>query len=224
MGETVSFPSNGKTAQGYRARPAEGKGSGRGVVVIQEWWGLNDHIREVADRLAATGYTVLSPDLYRGRKTTDADEASHMMNGLDFMDATHQDLAGCVAWLGQGGRKVGVMGFCMGGALTVAAAVHVPGLSAAVCFYGIPPKEVADPARIGIPFQGHFAMADTWCTPATVTSLQQAMQGAGHVPEVFQYPAQHAFFNHSRPEVYDADCAAQAWARMSAFWGQHLSV
>lgn len=228
MGQMIEVPRpDGATTPAYFAEAPQQRGTSTpatpAIVLIQEWWGLNDHIRGVADRLAAAGYNVLSPDLFRGRKTTDADEASHMMNGLDFVDATQQDIAGCVAWLGQGGRKVGITGFCMGGALTVAAAVHVPGLSAAVCFYGIPPKAVADPARIRIPFQGHFALADTWCTPATVAALQQAMQGAGQVPEVFNYPAQHAFFNHSRPEVYDADCAAQAWSRMTAFWAQHLS-
>jgi len=225
MGQMIDVPRpDGATLPAYLAEAPGATASTPAIVLVQEWWGLNGHIREVADRLAATGHTVLSPDLYRGRQTTDADEAGRLMNGLDFMDAAHQDIAGCVAWLGQGGRKVGVMGFCMGGALTVAAAVHVPGLSAAVCFYGIPPKEVVDPSRIRIPFQGHFAMADTWCTPAAAASLQQAMQGAGQSPEVFHYPAQHAFFNHSRPEVHDADCAAQAWSRMSAFWAKHLSA
>ena len=193
------------------------------IVLIQEWWGLNDHIKGVADRLAAEGYTVLAPDLYRGRQTTAADEANHLMTGLDFMDATHQDIQGCVAWLGQGGRRVGVMGFCMGGALTVAAAVHVPGLAAAVCFYGIPPQEVADPARIRIPFQGHFATQDTWCTPQAAAGLEQAMRAAGQSPELHHYDAQHAFFNDSRrAEVYDEACAQLAWARTTAFLAQHL--
>jgi len=215
----VSRPDGGKTP----AYLAEGPRSGASaVVLIQEWWGLNDHIRGVADRLAGEGHTVLAPDLYRGRQTTVADEANHLMGSLDFADATQQDIAGCVRHLSEGGRQVGVMGFCMGGALTVAAAVHVPGLSAAVCFYGIPPKEVADPAHIRIPFMGHFATRDDWCTPAAAQALAAAMQAAGNPPEVFHYEAQHAFFNHARPEVHDAACAEQAWARTIAFFARHL--
>jgi carboxymethylenebutenolidase len=160
--------------------------------------------------------------LYRGRTTTAADEANHLMTGLDFADATHQDLQGAVNLLAAKGAPVGVMGFCMGGALTVAASVHVTGLQAAVCFYGIPPAEFADPARIRIPFQGHFADQDDWCTPAAVDGLVQAMASAPTPPEVHRYPAQHAFFNHSRPEVYDAACAEQAWSRMQAFWRAQL--
>jgi carboxymethylenebutenolidase len=224
MGQMIAVPRpDGATTSAYLAEAPNATPGTPAIVLLQEWWGLNEHIREVADRLAATGYTVLSPDLYRGRTTTDATEAGRLMGGLDFPDAVSQDIAACVAWLGQGGRKVGVTGFCMGGALTVAAAANVPGVSAAVCFYGIPPREVADPAHIRIPFQGHFAMADTWCTPAAAKGLQAAMADAGQSPELFHYPAQHAFFNHSRPEVYDADCAAQAWSRMTAFWAQHLS-
>ncbi len=204
----------------------EGPAGRPGIVLIQEWWGLNDHIKGVAERLGSLGYTVLAPDLFRGRTTTSADEANHMMTGLDFADATHQDLQGAVNFLAtQGpssGAPVGVMGFCMGGALTVAAAVHVKGLRAAVCFYGIPPAEFANPAAIRIPFQGHFAQQDDWCTPAAVDALVQAMGAAPTPPEVHRYPAQHAFFNHSRPEVYDAACAEQAWSRMQAFWQAQL--
>jgi len=151
-----------------------------------------------------------------------ADEASHMMNGLDFPDATHQDLQGAVSYLRARGQKVGVMGFCMGGALTVAAAVHVPDLSAAVCFYGIPPKDFADPARITVPFMGHFASKDGWCTPAAAAGLEQAMRAAGQGPEMHHYEAHHAFFNASRPEVFDAACAELAWTRTLAFLRLHL--
>ena len=196
-----------------------------GIVLIQEWWGLNDHIRSVADRLSAEGYRVLSPDLYRGRLTTVADEANHLMGGLDFVDATRQDIAACVSHLAAAGRPVGITGFCMGGALTVAASVHVPGLSAAVCFYGIPPKDVADPARIRIPFQGHFATLDTWCTPEAAASLEADMRAAGQSPEVHHYVAQHAFFNDSRrTEVYDEACASLAWSRTLQFFARHLKA
>ncbi|MCX7173447.1 MAG: dienelactone hydrolase family protein [Proteobacteria bacterium] len=192
------------------------------VVVIQEWWGLNDQIRGVADRFAQAGYTALAPDLYQGRVTQKPDEASHLMNGLDFPGATHQDIRGAVQYLKKIGDKVGVMGFCMGGALAIAAAAHVPEVSAAVCFYGMPPREFADPADIRIPFQGHFANQDDWVTPQLVDGLEKAMQAAGNPAEIFRYAAHHAFFNQLRPEVYDAACSALAWERMLEFLGRSL--
>jgi carboxymethylenebutenolidase len=159
--------------------------------------------------------------------TQQADEASHLMNGLDFPGATHQDIRGAVDHLramgGGSGGKVAAMGFCMGGALTIAAAVHVPNLAAGVCFYGIPPREFADPANIRIPFQGHFASKDDWCTPAAADALEASMCAAGNPPELFRYEADHAFFNERRSDVYDAACANQAWDRTLAFLAKHLA-
>lgn len=204
--------------------PAYATGSsGPGLVLIQEWWGLNEQIKASADRLAAQGFRVLVPDLYRGKLAADGEEANHLMSGLDFVDACDQDLAGAIRQLGPG--KVGVMGFCMGGALTVAAAARLgarAGLSAAVCFYGVPPQALADPARIAIPFQGHFATRDDWCTPAVAAQLESAMRAAGREPEIHHYEADHAFFNASRPEVHDAAAAELAWQRSLAFLNQHL--
>ncbi len=110
----------------------------------------------------------------------------------------------------------------MGGALTIAAAVHVPEVAAAVCLYGIPPREFADPANIRVPFQGHFATRDDWCTPQAVAELEARMRAQGATPEIFHYDADHAFCNEKRPEVYDARCAAEAWTRTLAFFGKHL--
>jgi len=214
----VSRP-DGNTIRAYLASAGPNR---PGVVVIQEWWGLNGQICGVADRFALAGYTAVAPDLYQGRVTQEPDEAGHLMNGLDFPGATHQDIRGAARYLGDMGGNVAVMGFCMGGALAIAAAVHVPEVSAAVCFYGMPPREFADPANIGIPFQGHFANQDDWVTPQAVDGLEKAMQAAGRSPEIFRYAAQHAFFNQLRPEVYDAACAALAWERMIAFLGRHL--
>ena len=151
MGSMIEFarPDGGQT-KGYLASAGNGR---PGIVVIQEWWGLNDQICGVADRFARAGYNALAPDLYKGRLTTTPDEANHLMTGLDFPDATHQDLRGAAQHLKGTSGKVAVMGFCMGGALTVAALVHVPEFAAGVCFYGIPPKEFADPAKIKVPFQ-----------------------------------------------------------------------
>jgi carboxymethylenebutenolidase len=225
MGRMIDFarPDGGAT-RGYLAEANGDAAAGvrPAVVVIQEWWGLNDQICGVVDRFARAGYDALAPDLYAGRVTQAPDEANHLMTGLDFAGATHQDIRGAVDHLRARGSKVGVMGFCMGGALTVAAAVHVPGVSAATCFYGIPPKAFADPAGIRIPFQGHFANRDDWCTPQAADELEQAMSGAGQLPEIHRYEADHGFFNERRADVYDADCAQLAWDRMIAFLSRHL--
>ena len=222
MSQMIEFqrPDGGQT-HAYLSEPAAAAAGSPGLILIQECWGLNPHIRAVADRFAAAGYTVLAPDLYRGRVASDADEANHLMTGLDFAGATHQDLAGALAYLKARCGKVGVVGFCMGGALTIAAAVHLPGLAAASCFYGIPPAALADPAQIAIPFQGHFADLDDWCTPAAVDALAAILPAASHA-EIHRYPAQHAFFNDSRPEVHDAACARQAWERTLEFFGKKL--
>jgi carboxymethylenebutenolidase len=214
MGSMIEFsrPDGDKT-KGYLATA----GSGRpGVVVIQEWWGLNDQICGVADRFARAGYNALAPDLYKGRLTTVPDEANHLMSGLNFPDATHRDLRGAAQHLKQTSGKVAVMGFCMGGALTIAAAVHIPELSAGVCFYGIPPKDFADPAKIRIPLQGHFANKDDWCTPAAVNDLEKTLTEARVPHEIHRYDAAHAFANE-RSAAYDVAAANLAWERMGEF-------
>lgn len=220
MGGMIEFqrPDGGAT-KGYLAEAGKGR---PGVVVLQEWWGLNDQICGVADRFARAGYNALAPDLYQGRVTQEADEANHMMEGLDFPGATHQDIRGATRHLGAMGGKVAVMGFCMGGALTVAAAVHVPECAAAVCFYGIPPREFANPADIRIPFQGHFANQDDWCTPAAVDALEADLRTSGTSWENHRYEAAHAFFNE-QSDVYDVACQRLAWERMSAFLARHLA-
>ncbi|MEM7121531.1 MAG: dienelactone hydrolase family protein [Pseudomonadota bacterium] len=220
MGSLIEFarPDGGST-KGYQAVAGDGR---PGVVVIQEWWGLNDQICGVADRFARAGYNAIAPDLYKGRVTTEPDEANHMMDGLDFPGATNEDLRGAVQHLKQSSGKVAVMGFCMGGALTIAAAAHVPETDAAVCFYGIPPASFADPATIKVPFQGHFANIDDWCTPAAVDELEGSMKAGGVNYELFRYDAQHAFFNERAEGVYDTACANQAWERMSTFLNGNL--
>jgi carboxymethylenebutenolidase len=214
MGSMIEFarPDGGRT-KGYLAIAGQGRS---GVVVIQEWWGLNDQICGVADRLARAGYNALAPDLYKGRVTTEPDEANHLMTGLDFAGATHQDLRGAAQQLKSQSGKVAVMGYCMGGALTIAAAVHVPEVAAGVCFYGIPPKEFAEPAKIRVPLQGHFANQDDWCTPAAVDDLERALREAGVKHEIYRYQAAHAFANE-RSAAYDVACANLAWERMVAF-------
>jgi carboxymethylenebutenolidase len=220
MGTTIEFARpDGRKTKGYLATAGQGR---PGIVVIQEWWGLNDQICGVADRFARAGYNALAPDLYKGRLTTQPDEANHLMTGLDFADATHQDLRGAAQHLQAQSGKVAVMGYCMGGALTIAAAVHVPEFAAGVCFYGIPPKAFADPAEIRVPLQGHFANKDDWCTPAAVDDLETTLKAAGVRHEIYRYDAAHAFANE-RSAAYDVACASQAWERMATFLGAQIA-
>lgn len=212
---------DGASLPAYLATP-EGGERAPGVVVIQEWWGLNDQMKRTADRLAAAGYRALVPDLYRGKVASAADEANHLMTNLDWAGACHQDLKGAVAFLKEGGAKVGVLGFCMGGALTIMAAVHVPEVDAAVCFYGIPPADAADPAKIAAPFLAHFAVHDDWCTPAAVNGLEATLKAAEVPHTIFRYDAKHAFFNETRPEVYEPESAELAWKRSLDFLGATL--
>ncbi len=193
MGHMIAFkrPDGGETA-GFLAEAGKGR---PGIVVIQEWWGLNDQICGVADRFARAGYNALAPDLYEGRVDQEPDEANHLMDGLDFPGATHQDIRGAVRHLKGIGGKVGVMGFCMGGALTVAAAVHVPEADAAVCFYGIPPKEFADPAKIASPLPGPLRQPGRLVHAGRGQRAGDGLKEVGAAHEVFRYDAQHAFFN-----------------------------
>ena len=213
---------DGGTLPVYLATPEGPVAQPPGVILLQEWWGLNGHIRGVADRLATHGYRVALPDLYRGHVTTDAGQASQWMAGLDWSDVLDQDVVTCVHELGAGGAKVAVLGFCLGGALAVACAAQVKGLQAAVSFYGIPPAQRLDPATIGIALQGHFAARDDWCTPKLAQELEAAMRGAGAQPQMHHYEAEHAFFNDSRPEVYDSASAELAWSRTLAFLQDQL--
>ena len=222
MGATIQFSSpSGQPVPGYLAEPS-GNGGAPGVVVVQEWWGLNPQIQGVADRLAAEGYRGLVPDLFRGRVTQDPDEANHMMTGLDWGGATNEDLRGAVQHLKANGSKAAVLGFCMGGALTILAGVHIPELDAAVCFYGIPPAEAADPAKIHTPFLGHFASQDDWCTPEAVNGLEATLKTGGVVHQLHRYEAQHGFFNETRDGIYDAAASKDAWERSLAFLKTHL--
>ncbi|UCE32874.1 MAG: dienelactone hydrolase family protein [Burkholderiales bacterium] len=212
---------DGSKAAGYLAS-AERKGA-PGVVVIQEWWGLQEQIKGICDELAAAGYNALAPDLYGGTVVPyhDPDAANREMSSLDFLGATDRAVRGAVQYLKRDGAKAGLTGFCMGGAVTVIGAVRIPELDAAVCFYGIPPEQAADPAAIRVPFQGHFANQDDWCTPQAVDGFEAKLKQAGISADIFRYDAEHGFMNEQR-EVHAAEAAAQAWERMLGFWKQHL--
>ncbi len=213
---------DGKKAPGYLEMPSAGKDA-PGVVVIQEWWGLNDQIKGVADRLAKAGYRALVPDLFRGRITKDRDEASHWMGGLNWADATQQDIRGAVQHLKSWSpSRIAVLGFCMGGALTIAAGVNIPETDAGVCFYGIPPREAADPSKVRFPMQFHFATKDDWCNPAAIAKLEEDLKRGNVSYELYRYEAQHAFTNEARPEVHDPQATKLAWDRALKFLGAVL--
>ena len=221
MGEMIQFKRpDGKTCPGYLAAPKAGSGA-PGFVVIQEWWGLNDQIKKTADRLAEAGYRALVPDLYRGKLATAAEEANHMMANLNFPDAATQDIRGALQFLKQSSKKAVVGGFCMGGALTLLAAVMVPEMDAGACFYGIPPLGPDDFKKIKIPLILHFANHDDWCTPAKVNELEATLKQSKSQFELYRYDAHHAFMNEARPEVYDAACAKTAWQRTLDFLKKH---
>lgn len=231
MGQTVSFQRpDGQSVQAYLAEPASPQGA-PGVVVIQEWWGLNDQIRGVADRYAKEGYRALVPDLYRGKSTVEAAEAEHLMGNLNFGEAAGQDVRGAVQYLKAGGSaKVGVTGYCMGGALTLLAAVHAPEADATVVFYGYPPLEYVDADKIKAPLMGHWGLDDSFFPIAGVDALEAKLQAAKVHYEFHRYNAQHAFCNETQvgekkllPVVeYEPGAAQLAWQRTLAFFGRHL--
>lgn len=227
MATTISFNRpDGTAVNGYLADAGAGT---PGVVVIQEWWGLNDQIRGVADRLAAAGFTALVPDLYRGKSTVEAEEAHHLMTGLNFGDAATQDVRGAVQYLKARGGKVGVTGFCMGGALTLLALANVPEADAGVVWYGLPPLEYIDATKIQAPLIAHWATQDGAFPIASVDALEEKLRAAGTTYTGHRYLAQHAFANETaqgRNRIaitqYDAAWAQLAWDRSFAFLGQQL--
>jgi len=229
MATTISFNRpDGKKVDGYLAEPPDAANAA-GIVVIQEWWGVNQQIRGVADRLAAAGYRALVPDLFRGKSTVEAEEAHHLMTGLNFADAASQDIRGAVQFLKAHSSKVGVTGFCMGGALTLLAACMAPEIDAAVVWYGFPPLEYIDASKIKAPLQGHWATQDEFFKIAAVDQLEDKLRAAKVTHDFHRYLARHAFANetavgpHRIPETqYDAVWSQQAWDRSFRFLGRWL--
>lgn len=229
MGKTVNYQRpDGESVNGYLAEGAHGAAA-PGIVVIQEWWGLNDQIRGVADKLASAGYRALVPDLYRGKVALEANEAEHFMQGLDFAVAAGQDVRGAVQYLkASGSTKVGVTGFCMGGALTLLAAVNVPEADAAVVWYGYPPLEYVDATRIRAPLMGHWATEDAAFPIAKVEVLEKKLLDAKVAFEFHRYRAKHAFANETADSrnlpflKHDAAAAELAWRRTMEFFAKHL--
>lgn len=222
MGEMIEFPGVDGPGHGYLAVPAAG--TGPGVVVIQEWWGLVPHIQEVCDRFAAEGFVALAPDLYGGRTTTEPDEAGKLMMALNLEQAA-REMGAAVDHLRSlpsvSSEGVGVIGFCMGGGLAMLLATRRPdAVVACVPFYGIIPWAHAEPdwSALAAPVLGHFAADDGMFTPDKVAELEATLQGLGKRVEMIVYPAtDHAFFNDHRPEVHDPAASAEAFARTVEF-------
>ncbi len=223
MGSMIEFTRpDGAKAPGYLAEPKEPK-SAPGVVMLEEWWGVNDQIISTAERMAAAGFRVLIPDLYRGRVAATGDEANHLMQGLDFTDAAMQDARGAAQYLAANGKKVGVIGFCMGGALTLLCAMHIPEFSAAIPFYGFPPEEAGDPGSIKIPLQGHWALHDEFFSIARVDAIEARLREM-HVPyEFHRYDAGHAFSNPGGIGNFNEAAAELAWKRSIDFLHRTLA-
>ena len=214
MGEMTTFPSNGHTCDGYLA----GDGSGPGVIVIQEWWGLVPHIQDVVDRYAAAGFTALAPDLYHGESSTEPDGAGKLMMALNLEHAA-KDLSGAVALLQQrtGRTKVGVIGFCMGGGLALVLATQRPdAIAAAAPYYGAIPWASVQPdwSALTAKVVGEYAELDGWASPDAAHALEAQLHELGKDATMHVHAgADHAFFNDARPEVYDAAASRVAFDR-----------
>jgi carboxymethylenebutenolidase len=225
MGEIVSYRSNGGTSEGYLAVPDGG--SGPGVIVIQEWWGLVGHITSLADRFAEAGFVALAPDLYHGKHATEPDEAGKMMMGL-AMDQAAKDMAGAAEHLSSVGAvgKVGAVGFCMGGSLALWSATLSDKIVATAGFYPPVPWERMSPSWANYAGKAaliHCSEEDGTSSAPGIQTAKAAIIEAGGECTLYDYPGtSHAFFNDDRPEVYDADASALAWARTLDFFRAKL--
>lgn len=224
-GSMIEFRGNGSTYQGYLSTAAGG--AGPGVIVIQEWWGLVGHIKAVADRFAAEGFTALAPDFYHGERTAEPDEAGSLMMALDVPDAS-KVIRGAVDALTSHpavtGKGIGVVGFCMGGQLSMFAAGEDPRIRACVNFYGIHPNVRPNFETVNGPILGIFAENDEYASAEAVAALDKELYRAGKAHEFHTYPGtQHAFFNDERPEVYNEAAANAAWQRTTSFFRGHIA-
>ena len=220
---------DGQLVNAYLAEPKIENAPG--IVVIQEWWGLNDQIKGVADRLAEAGYRALVPDLYRGKLALEANEAEHLMSELNFGEAAGQDIRGAVQYLkSTGSSKVAVTGFCMGGALTVLSACNVPELDATVVWYGYPPLEYVDTNAVSKPMMAHWALHDDAFAIGGVDHFEVKLKEAGAQLEFYRYDAKHAFANEEADSrnlpflKYQADAAKLAWTRTMDFLKKQLQT
>jgi carboxymethylenebutenolidase len=216
-----------------------GRAGAPAVVVVQEWWGVTDQVQRQAQRIASQGYRCLVPDLYKGKLGLDAEEAGHMMNNLDFPGAVDEIKAAASFLKKEGSAACGVTGFCMGGALSIAAGVKADGDVACVApFYGIPSKEYFDYSTIKIPVQAHFGQLDPlvgFSDPEAAAALKKALEEAGCEHDVFMYDGvAHGFMNdlpafiEKKVAMFGAahsqDAVEMAYDRLFAFFRKHLGA
>ena len=224
-GSMTEVPVNGGTLPAYVSLPPAG--SGPGVVVIQEWWGLVPHIRNVADRLAAQEFVAIAPDLYRGKETTEPDEAGKLLMEMR-LDQAAKDMAATVdallAMPETTGEGAGVIGFCAGGGLALYLASLKPEVTAVVCYYGFPREGLQwDLSAVKGAVLGHFAEDDDWANRELAEGMERELRDAGVDVTFHHYPGTtHAFFKDDRPEVYDAEAAERSWERTLAFLHDRL--
>jgi carboxymethylenebutenolidase len=223
MGEMVEFASNGTTTAGYLATPS---GRGPGLVVIQEWWGLVDHIKDLCDRFAAEGFVSLAPDLYHGKAATEPDDAGKYLMSLNIEQAA-RDMSGAVDFLlaqdAVQPKAVGTTGFCAGGTLSLYLATVKP-IKACAPFYPYPFVEYPDLSKVSGAVQFHVGEHDQGPTVKQAQELVDGLQRLGKDAELYEYPgADHAFMNDTRADVYRPDAAAAAWKRMLDFFRKNLT-
>jgi carboxymethylenebutenolidase len=223
--ENVSIKSRDETISGFLALP-DSPGRHPGLVVIHEWWGLNDWVKEQAQKFADQGYVALAVDLYRGKVATDPGTAHELMRGLP-QDRAIRDMKAALAYLETrpevNKNKIGSVGWCMGGGLSLQLAIHEPKLAACVLNYGSMPTDAADIAKIKAPILGNFGAEDQGITPDDVHAFEKAMNAAHKSVDMKIYDgAGHAFENPNNKGGYRPEAAADAWARMVAFFGKNL--
>jgi carboxymethylenebutenolidase len=225
----VEFPTSAGSAPGYLAAPAAERGPA--TIVLQEWWGLDEHIRSVCDRFAAEGFYALAPDLYRGETTTKPSEAQQKMMALS-MDQAEADMCGAAQYLasqpGFEGSGVGSVGFCLGGGLSVWAATACPEITAAVTYYGVLPHGKPEFSKLKGPVLGHFGTADEFIPHEAAEELESEMRAAGADVSFYYYEgATHAFFNDStspeRVGEYNPQAAQLSWQRTVSFLREALT-
>lgn len=221
-GQMVSFPSNGEESAGYMALPGQ---PGPAVIVLQEFWGLNDDIKSIADRFAGEGFVALAPDMYHGQVATEPDDARKLAMELE-LDVAARDLKGAVGFLRGHDSvtpgKVGSVGFCMGGSLSLYLA-SIENTDAAVTYYGAPRYPEFKPLDIQAPVLAHFAELDPDTTERGKKFVEE-MKGAGKAVEMHVYEgAHHSFFNQTRPEMHHPQAAELSWQRTLQFFREHLT-
>jgi carboxymethylenebutenolidase len=223
--ETVQFKSGDETISGFLALP-DTSGRHPGIVAIHEWWGLNDWVKEEAEKLSDQGYVVLAVDLYRGKVATDPNEAHELMRGLP-QDRAIRDMKAAFDYLAARKdvipTKIGSIGWCMGGGLSLQLAIHEPRLAACVVNYGSMPTDNADIQKITAPVLGNFGAEDRGITPDNVRAFDKAMKADGKSIDVKIYDgAGHAFENPNNKDGYRPDATADAWSRITAFYAKTL--